>query len=71
MKLTRRLKQFIKEVAETAMMEEGNSDITLDQCVAEYTDQIITDDYFNVVCYADYKGITIPRALKSVLKEVR
>ena len=68
MKITKRLNQFIKEVAETAMTEEGNSDITFDQCIAEYTDQIISDDYFSVVCYANYKGITIPRALRSALK---
>ena len=68
MKLTKRLSQFIKEVAETAMLEEDNSGITFDQCIAEYTDQIMTDDYFSVVCYANYKGITIPRALRNVLK---
>ena len=69
MKITKRLNQFIKEVAETAMTEEGNSDLSLDQCIAEYTDQITNDDYFSVVCYADYKGITIPRSLKGILKE--
>lgn len=70
MTITKRLKDFIKEVAETAMEEEGSSDITFDQCIAEYTDQIANDDYFSVVCYADYKGITIPRALRGVLKEL-
>lgn len=68
MTITKRLKDFIKEVAKTAMTEEGNSDLTFDQCIAEYTDQIANDDYFSVVCYADYKGITIPRALRGVLK---
>lgn len=68
MTLTKRLKDFIKEVAETAMTEENNDDVTFDQCVAEYTDQITSDDYFAVVCYADYKGIAIPRALRNVLK---
>lgn len=69
MKITKRLKDFIKEVAEAAMSEESNSDITFDQCIAEYTDQIASDDYFSVVCYADYKGIAIPRALGGVLKK--
>ena len=68
MKITKRLDQFIKEVAETAMTEEDNSDITFEQCIAEYTDQIANNDYFSVVCYADYKGITIPRALRGILK---
>lgn len=63
MTLTRRLKSFIKEVAEAATSEDL-SDVTYDECIAEYTDQIVNDDYFSMVCYADYKGIAIPRALK-------
>ena len=68
MTLTRRLKNFVKEVAEVATSEDP-SDVTYDECIAEYTDQIVNDDYFSLVCYADYKGITIPRALKGALKE--
>lgn len=68
MKLTKRLQSFIKEVAEVATSEE-NSDVTYNECIAEYTDQVINDDYSNVIYYADYKGITIPRALKNVLKK--
>jgi|GEM_PF-4731369 len=67
MKLTKRLNDFIKEVANVAVSEE-NSDVTYEECVAEYTDQIENDDYFSVVCYAEYKDIVIPRALRGVLK---
>lgn len=67
MEMTRRLKDFVREVAKMATSEK-DSDVTYDECIAEYTDQIVTDDYFSVVCYADYKGISIPRALKGILK---
>lgn len=67
MKLTKRLNNFIQEVANVAVLEE-NSDVTYEECVAEYTDQLENDDYFSVVCYAEYKGIVIPRALKGILK---
>ena len=70
MEMTRRLKDFVREVAKVAASEK-DSDVTYDECIAEYTDQIVTDDYFSVVCYADYKGITIPRALKGVLNEIQ
>ena len=67
MKLTKRLNDFIKEVANVAVSEE-NSDVTYEECVSEYIDQIENDDYFSVVCYAEYKDITIPRVLRGILK---
>ena len=69
MEMTRRLKDFVREVAKVATSED--SDVTYDECIVEYTDQIVTDDYFSVVCYAEYKGIAIPRALKGVLKTAK
>ena len=69
MEMTRRLKDFVGEVAKVATSED--SDVTYDECIVEYTDQIVTDDYFSVVCYAEYKGIAIPRALKGVLKTAK
>ena len=69
MEMTRRLKDFVKEVAKVATSED--SDVTYDECIVEYTDQIVTDDYFSVVCYAEYKGIAIPRALKGILKTAK
>lgn len=63
MKLTKELRGFVEEVANAAVSEE-NSDVTFDECVAEYTDQIVNDDYFSVICYAVYKGIVVPQPLK-------
>lgn len=66
MKLTEELRGFIAEVANVAVSEE-NSDVTFEECAAEYTDQLENDDYFSVVCYAVYKDIVIPQALKEGL----
>ena len=63
MTITRRIKQFINEVA-TAAINEPESDVTEEECLEEYTDQILHDDYECVVHYAESKGIKIPRALK-------
>ena len=67
MTMTRRLKEFVKEVARKAASGE-DSIVSYDECVAEYTDQIVGDDYSCVVAYADSEGIAIPRALKGALK---
>lgn len=67
MTMTRRLKEFVKEVARKAASEE-DSIVSYDECVAEYTDQIVSDDYLCVVSYADSKGIAIPRALRGALE---
>lgn len=64
MKITRRLQQFIKETAMMAMNEpEKDETLTFDDCVKEYTDQIVSDDYECVVTYAENKKIKIPRVL--------
>lgn len=68
MKITRRLQQFIRETAMMAMKEpEKDVALTFDDCVKEYTDQIVSDDYKCVVTYADSMEIKIPRVLQSVL----
>lgn len=68
MTITKRLKQFIKETATIAMKEpERDLDLTFDDFVKEYIEQIDSDDYMCVVTYADSVGIKIPRALHSVL----
>lgn len=66
MNLTRRLKQFVNEVADAAVSGDG-IDVTREECVAEYTDQIVNDDFFSVVCYAHSLGIKIPVALRGAL----
>lgn len=68
MKLTKELRDFVEEVANAAVSEE-NSDVTFDDCVVEYTDQIVNDDYFSVVCYAVYKDIVVPQSLKEGLRK--
>ena len=68
MTLTRRLKEFVREVAQVASNDKEGISVSYDECIAEYTDQIVSDDFFSVVYYANYKGIKIPRALQSVLK---
>ena len=68
MMLTRRLKEFVREVAQVASSDKEGVSVSYDECIAEYTDQIASDDFFSVVCYANHKGIKIPRALQSALK---
>lgn len=63
--ITRRIKQFINEVA-TAAINEPESDVTIEECITEYTDQILHDDFECVVYYGESKGIKIPRSLKLV-----
>lgn len=62
MTITRRIKQFISEVA-TMATHEPESDVTMKECINEYTDQILTDDFACVVYYAEFKGIKIPPCL--------
>ena len=63
MTITRRIKQFINEVT-TAAINEPESDVTMQECIEEYTDQILSNNYECVVYYAESKGIKIPCALK-------
>ena len=63
--LTKRIKQFIKETALLATTED--QELTMDECIAEYTSQILEDDYYNVVNWANWKGIKIPVKLRSVI----
>ena len=68
MTITRRLQQFIKETAIMAIREpERDSDLTFEDFVKEYTNQIVGDDYVCMVTYADGVGIKVPQALRSVL----
>lgn len=67
MTMTRRLREFVREVARAASTSE-ESIVTYAECVEEYTDQIVSNDYACVVAYADSEGIAIPRALRGALK---
>ena len=63
--LTKRIKQFIKETATLATTEDP--ELTIDECITEYTSQILEDDYYNVVNWANWKGIKIPMKLRNVI----
>lgn len=63
MTITKRIKDFIKEVAAIA----ADESTSFDECVAEYTAQILENDFYCVVNYANLKGVKIPRALKSAV----
>lgn len=63
--LTKRIKQFIKETATLATTEDP--ELTIDECITEYTSQVLEDDYYNVVNWANWKGIEIPMKLRNVI----
>ena len=63
--LTKRIKQFIKETATLATIEDP--ELTIDECITEYTSQVLEDDYYNVVIWANWKGIKIPMNLRDVI----
>lgn len=65
MVITKRINQFIKETANLAIKED--SDLTLNECITEYTSQILEDDFYSVVNWANWKGIKIPVSLRSVI----
>ena len=68
MKITKRLNDFINEVAREATKDKEDS-ISFPEYVEEYRDQIESDDFSCLVTYANDIGIVIPRALKKVLKD--
>lgn len=68
MTLTKRLNQFVREVAMLAVSElEVDKDLTAQKCIEEYTDQISSDDYYCVVNYANSRGVKIPVALRAAI----
>lgn len=70
MKIDEIIKRFISEVAKAAMDEPERDDmLTTEECLAEYTDQIVSDDYYCVVNYAASKGIAIPMALRGAIAQ--
>ncbi|MBU9724403.1 hypothetical protein [Diplocloster modestus] len=70
MTITKRIKRFITEVVAAAMAEPDEI-LTEQLCTAEYTDQILTDDYCCVVDYATLMGIAIPLALRGAINPSR
>ena len=70
MTITERIKRFITEVADAAMAEpERYEMLTREECIEEYTEQIVSDDYWCVVNYAVDKGIAIPMDLRGAIAQ--
>lgn len=63
--ITKRIKQFIVEASSLAIKED--SSLTLEECIAEYTSQILEDDYYSIVNWANWKGIKISMKLRTVI----
>ena len=63
--LTNRIEQFIKETAVLAIAEDP--ELTMEECIAEYTSQVLEDDYYSLVNWANWKGIKIPMKLRNVI----
>ena len=68
MTITKRIRDFIKTTAEMAMQEPEKDDtLTFESFITEYTAQIVEDDYYSVVNYANWRGIKIPRVLRNAI----
>ena len=68
MTLTKRISAFIKESAElSAKISDGFTSV--DEAIAEFTNQILEDDYSCVVNFAYSEGIAIPVKLRHVISK--
>lgn len=63
--VTEQIMDFIRTVAKMAVAE--SPDLTTEQCIVEYISQIKEHDYYNVVNWANWKGIIIPDELRWVI----
>lgn len=65
MSITNQIMNFIKTVAKVAVIE--SPDMTIKQCTEEYTSQILENDYYGVVNWANWKGIQVPDELRWII----
>lgn len=63
--ITEQIRNFIETVAKLAVSE--YSEMTMEQYVTEYTSQIMENDYYDVVNWANWKGIAVPNELTWVV----
>ena len=63
--ITEEIKQFIETTAKAAVIE--SPDMTMEQYTAEYTSQILENDYYSVVNWANWKGIKVPDELSWII----
>lgn len=68
MTMNDRLAQFVIAAAKRAV-EMPDSQVTFAECAAEYTSQILEDDYNSVVLFAKEVGIEIPPELIDAIEE--
>lgn len=63
--ITEEIKSFIETVAKKAVAE--CLEMTMEQYMAEYTSQILENDYYGVVNWANWKGIQVPDELRWII----
>lgn len=59
--VTEQIRHFIETVAKLAISE--CPEMTMEQYIAEYTSQILENDYYSVVNWANWNGIAVPNEL--------
>lgn len=63
--ITEQIRNFIETVAKLAVSE--YPEMTMKQCIDEYTSQILENDYYNVVNWANWKGVQVPKQLTWII----
>lgn len=63
--ITEQIKNFIETVAKLAVFE--CPEMTMEQYITEYTSQILENDYYNVVNWANWNGIQVPEKLAWII----
>lgn len=63
--ITEQIRNFIEIVAKLAVSE--CPEISMEQYIAEYTSQILENDYYGVVNWANWKGIQVPEKLAWII----
>lgn len=63
--ITEQIRNFIETVAKLAISE--CPEMTMEQYITEYTSQILENDYYGVVNWANWKGIQVPNELKWII----
>lgn len=63
--ITEQTRHFIESTAKLAIA--GCPEMTMVQYIAEYTSQILENDYYGVVNWANWKGIQVPEELAWII----
>lgn len=65
--ITEEIKDFIEITAKKAVNEYPEPEMTIEQYISEYMSQIKEYDYYNVVNWANWKGIQVPEKLSWII----